>query len=430
MEAVHYGNVLELNVHELFSTLQNQATYEFLKTKSPLPFILTRSSTFGTGQFSAHWTGDNGAEWDFLRWSIAGNFNFQIFGMPFVGADICGFMGSTTAELCSRWIQIGALYPFTRNHNQDMSRDQEPWQFDKRQDGDWGPKVVATYRASVKFRYSVLKWFYSLFIKNAGAGSVWKPLIFEFPNEEVLYDSKYNEDQFLIGPGLMVAPGLYEGRQEVDAYFPEESWFDFFSGKKVIDAKTAKRNMRINAPFSAPPPMFLREGHVVHVQDVVGVLTTTQLNDEFELAIALSPQDENNWSAKGNIMGVKEFDDNTISERCVQKNCLYDINVKAESQVQGTIMAEIQFLAQDSNQVLDDLGIFHLAFYGVPLKFIEEDDRKIGYAIVEVFNSSNESVQGPFILEAGSKEDGAFEIPLGRVIRIFNGYFFRIQIML
>lgn len=107
-----------MEVHAYYGHLMVQATNNFLVKKGLRPFILTRSNAVGTGVYGAHWTGDNVANWRFLRLSISGNFLFQIFGIHMVGADICGFHLDTTEELCSRWMQLGAFYPFARNHNE------------------------------------------------------------------------------------------------------------------------------------------------------------------------------------------------------------------------------------------------------------------------------------------------------------------------
>lgn len=157
---MHYNNITELSLHPLNSLLQTYQTYNFLKyhLSHKLPFILSRSTYPGSGKFAIHWAGDLASEWSFLELSIPSMFSFNLFGIPMVGSDICGFEGDTSELLCGRWIQIGSLYPFARNHNHEHAKDQEFHRL--------GPTILETARSSLKLRYSLLKYYYALFISN------------------------------------------------------------------------------------------------------------------------------------------------------------------------------------------------------------------------------------------------------------------------
>ena len=70
MDGRHDGGLLEYDVHDFFGFMESDATHSFLKKKSSLPFILSRSTAPGSGKFTALWNGDNMSTWDFLKISV------------------------------------------------------------------------------------------------------------------------------------------------------------------------------------------------------------------------------------------------------------------------------------------------------------------------------------------------------------------------
>lgn len=55
-------------------------------------FLLSRSTFAGSGAYVQHWLGDNHRTYADMKASIAGVMNMNMFGIPMVGPDTCGFL--------------------------------------------------------------------------------------------------------------------------------------------------------------------------------------------------------------------------------------------------------------------------------------------------------------------------------------------------
>lgn len=117
LDVKHFNNYTELDAHSLFGTQQVKASNAWFTANKKRTMIISRSSFAGMGKFGSAWLGDNHATIDDLEVSVLSIMNMNMFGIPLVGADICGFTGpATTPELCARWHAVGSFYPFSRNH--------------------------------------------------------------------------------------------------------------------------------------------------------------------------------------------------------------------------------------------------------------------------------------------------------------------------
>ena len=80
----------EYDVHNLYGHTMAKAVHAYWDEMEMRPMSLIRSTFPGSGQYGQHILRTNiGPSWDDLKYAIAGIYNFNMFGIPVTGADIC-----------------------------------------------------------------------------------------------------------------------------------------------------------------------------------------------------------------------------------------------------------------------------------------------------------------------------------------------------
>uniref|UniRef100_A0A803VDE7 Alpha glucosidase n=1 Tax=Ficedula albicollis TaxID=59894 RepID=A0A803VDE7_FICAL len=279
------------NLHSLYGLSEAIASHRSAWGSCTRPFIISRSTFAGHGRYAGHWTGDVGSDWEQLYYSIPEVLLFNLFGVPLVGADICGFAGSTSEELCVRWTQLGAFYPFMRNHNDHGTRPQEPYSF--------SPAAQAAMRSALHLRYSLLPFLYTLFHRAHAAGeTVARPLFLEFPTDPNTWAV---DRQLLWGGGLLVTPVLEAGQTKVRGYFPAGTWYSLAGvGAPAVLLPAPHRSPGADSTIHSkgqwillPAPLdtinvHVRAGHILPLQEPA-FSTAQSRSKAMALLVALTP---------------------------------------------------------------------------------------------------------------------------------------------
>uniref|UniRef100_A0A914RMG5 Glycoside hydrolase family 31 TIM barrel domain-containing protein n=1 Tax=Parascaris equorum TaxID=6256 RepID=A0A914RMG5_PAREQ len=201
----------------LYGLQQSIATHKALQVAISKRGLLLSESLFPSGgHYAGHALGDNFATWSNLARSVVGIQLFNIFGIPYVGADICGFHGETiTDDLCSRWHQLGAFYSLARvrSENRLIPQNLSAW-------------LVQARQANL-FRYMYLPYLYT--------------------------------EQFMWGSALLIAPVLRPNMTVTYAYLPRSvSWYSLRN--EDFGVKAPKGFSLFTASAFMLPPVFIKGG--------------------------------------------------------------------------------------------------------------------------------------------------------------------------
>ncbi|XP_057734757.1 alpha-xylosidase 1-like [Arachis stenosperma] len=357
--AVHYNGVKEYDAHSLYGFSQAIATHKALQgLQGKRPFILSRSTFVGSGKYAAHWTGDNKGTWEDLRYTISSILNFGIFGIPMVGSDICGFYPKSleidgtknltllvnTEELCNRWIQVGAFYPFSRDHSSYISPRQELYLWDS---------VAKSARNALGMRYKLLPYLYTLnYEAHVSGAPIARPLFFSFPSYTECYGLS---TQFLLGSSVMISPVLEQGNTQVRALFPPGTWYSLFDLTYTIVSKEGTY-VTLDAPLNAVN-VHLYQNAIIPMQQG-GMVSKDARMTPFSLIVTF-PAGAIDGEAQGNLF----LDDDELPEMKIANGystyidfhaSVREKTVKVWSQVQGGKYA------LDKGWIIDKISVLGL----------------------------------------------------------------------
>ncbi|WP_437682516.1 glycoside hydrolase family 31 protein [Sorangium sp. So ce131] len=249
-----HGTRRHLEVHNVYGLGMSRAAFEGLARHAPArrPFVLTRAAFAGVQRYAAVWTGDFMSHFTHLEASIPMLLGLGLSGVPFVGADIPGFVGRANGELLVRWMQAGLFYPLMRNHAARGRPAHEPWRF--------GEPFLGLARAALERRYRLLPTLYTLMHEAAETGlPVMRPLSFAAPADREAIGAF---DQLLFGEDLLVAPVVRPSQSKRLVYLPAGAWMDFANLERAGKVEEGGRHVIADAPLGVVP-VWLRAGGAV-----------------------------------------------------------------------------------------------------------------------------------------------------------------------
>jgi alpha-D-xyloside xylohydrolase len=248
-DALFFNGKSGREMHNLYVHLYAQAVYEAVEQVSGTGMVWRRPGYIGSQRYPASWAGDTQVTWEGMAGALRGGLSAAFTGEAFWSHDIGGFVGQQPGEeLYIRWAQFGLLSPLARFHG---TTPREPWHY--------GPRALEVARHYTRLRYSLLPYLLACARESTQSGlPLLRPMVLEYPAEPRI---DAIDDQYMLGPDLLVAPVFQPGARARVIYLPKGQWWAFErTGRRT--ALNGPGFHEVEAPLERMP-LFARCGAVI-----------------------------------------------------------------------------------------------------------------------------------------------------------------------
>lgn len=233
---------------------------------------LLRCAWAGSQRYGALvWSGDIDSSFESLRNQLRAGLSMGIAGIPWWTTDIGGFHGGNIhdegfKEVFTRWFEFGAFCPVMRLHGfrepiQEPMSDVKGGKCPSGAENEvwtYGEEIYEICRKYMKLREKLRPYLREVMKATHEKGDpVMRPLFYEFPDDGKAWNV---DDEYLLGPDLLVAPILYKNTTEREVYLPAGSWRSLADNRIYEGGRT----YMVPAPKDILPA-FARDGKLAEI---------------------------------------------------------------------------------------------------------------------------------------------------------------------
>ena len=237
------------------------------------PLALVRGVWAGGQRYGVVlWSSDIQSNFETLAAMVPQGVHASMSGIPYWTTDVGGYgcnvapptSGAYMRELIVRWYQFGLFCPIFRTHgcrNGPSEPNVAPCMPAQQSCGfnevwSYGPDVQALLEGYVKLRATSLRPYIRELSRNVTRFGVptMRPLSYEFPADS---GASMIDDQYMLGPNLLVAPVTKQGATSREVYFPCDQgtgstrWESFFDASVVVVC--GSQSVEVPAPLESIP---------------------------------------------------------------------------------------------------------------------------------------------------------------------------------